>query len=96
LLKDSGSLSLARLVLLGAALGNVPFALIVIGIIAAQLGRGTPVAEIGSYWDGLSGFVVRTSMGIFAGAGSAAAFWLVTFCGTTDAERGSSRPANAP
>src|SRR5688500_12065292 len=47
LLNDRGSLTFGRLVLLGAALGNVPFALILIGIIAAQLGRGTPVAEIG-------------------------------------------------
>ena len=86
-LKNSGSLTFGRLVLLGAALGNVPFAIIVIGIIVAQLAGGIPVADTGRYWEGMSGFVVRTSMGIFAGAGSAAAFWLVTFCGTTDAAR---------
>jgi hypothetical protein len=94
-LRDRGSLTLGRLLALGALVGNLPFALIVIGIIVAQMAGGIPVADTGLYWEGVSGFVVRTSMGIFAGGGSAAAFWLVAFCGTADAAQRSSLPTNA-
>jgi len=77
------SLSLARLLILGAALGNVPFALIVLGVIALHAVRGTLSADIARYWYGLSGAAVRVAMGLITGTGSAAAFWFII--GTRDA-----------
>ena len=95
-LRDRGWLTLGRLLALGAIFGNVPFALIVLGIVVVQLASGTPVADIGLYWEGVSGFVVRTTMGVLAGAGSAVAFWLVSVCGTTADDRRSTVPVSAP
>jgi hypothetical protein len=82
-LNRKGWLTFGRLFALGAVLGNLPFVLIVMGIIFVQLVSGTPVPEIGRYWYGVSGFLVRTAMGVVRGGGSAAAFWLVAVCGTT-------------
>ena len=70
-------LSLRRLLLLGAALGNVPFATIVIGIVVTHLVSGTLSGEITHYWYGLPGAVVRTVIGLICGMGSAAVFWAV-------------------
>lgn len=95
-LNRKGWLTFSRLVALGAVLGNLPFGLIVIGVIVVQLVAGTPVPEIGRNWYGVSGFLVRASMGALAGAGSAAAFWLVGVCGTTDESGRSSLPLGAP
>jgi hypothetical protein len=95
-LNRKGWLTFGRLVALGAVLGNLPFMLIVGGIVVVQLGLGTPVAEIGRYWEGLAGFLVRTAMGVIAGAGAAVTFWLVGVCGTPNAGRSASRPVNAP
>ena len=55
-LNRKGWLTFGRLVALGAILGNLPFVVIVIGIISVQLVSGTPVPEIGRNWYGLSGF----------------------------------------
>ena len=95
-LNRKGWLTFGRLVALGAVLGNLPFALIVINIILVQLVSGTPVSEIGRNWGGVSGFLVRTTLGMVAGAGSATAFWLVAVSGTTDEPGPSSLPLNAP
>jgi hypothetical protein len=92
-LERSGSLTFGRLVALGSLLGNVPFALIVMVIIVVQMSSGTPLADIGRYWYGMSGFAVRTALGVAAGAGSAAAFWLVSVCGTPSEAGRSSLPA---
>jgi len=81
-LNRKGWLTFGRLFALGAVLGNLPFALIVMGIVFVQLVSGTPVPEIGRYWYGVSGFLVRAAMGVVVGGGSAAAFWLVAVCGT--------------
>jgi len=81
------SLSLGRLLIAGAVLGNVPFALIVLGVVAAHAGSGTLSADIGRSWYGLSGAVVRTAMGLISGLGSAAAFWFVGVRGTPASAR---------
>ena len=95
-LNRKGWMTFGRLVVLGAILGNLPFVVIVIGIISVQLVSGTPVPEIGRNWYGVSGFLVRMAMGVVAGAASAAAFWLVAVCGTTGESGRSSLPLNAP
>ena len=75
-------LSLRGCLLLGAALGNVPFAIIIIGVVVAHLVSGTLSGDIGRYWHGLSGSAVRTVMGSLCGMGSAAVFWAVAVRGT--------------
>ena len=82
-LNRTRTLSLSRLLLLGAALGNVPFALIAVGVVAAHLANGTLSPDVGWYWYGFSGAAVRTAMGLICGLGSAAAFWLVALRGST-------------
>jgi hypothetical protein len=80
-LSDRRPLSLERLLLLGAALGNVPFAVIVIMILVQSL-WGTPSAADGPYWaGGAVGAAVRILMGAVIGAGSAAVLWFVTIQG---------------
>jgi hypothetical protein len=81
-LKARGTLSLSRFLMLGAVLGSVPFAVIIIGIVAVHLGSGTLSADIGQYWEGWSGAGVRTAMGLICGIGSAAVFWVVAVRGT--------------
>jgi hypothetical protein len=75
-------LSLGRLLIAGAALGNVPFTFIILGVVAAHAGSGTLSADIGRSWGGLSGAVVRAAMGLICGTGSAAAFWFAGVRGT--------------
>lgn len=72
-LRRHGPLSLGRLMMLGALLGNVPFALIIAGIVVVNAFRGTLVVH---YWYGFEA-LVRVSLGVISGAGSAAVFWLV-------------------
>jgi hypothetical protein len=81
-LKTRRTLSLSRLLMLGAVLGNVPFAVIMIGIVAVHVASGTLSADIGQYWEGWSGAGVRTAMGLICGIGSAAVFWVVAVRGT--------------
>jgi hypothetical protein len=73
----NGRRSLGRLLILGAALGSVPFALIVLGVVTVHAMNGTLSADVGRYWHGLSGAAVRVTMGLISGMGSAAAFWFV-------------------
>src|SRR5437667_10004873 len=62
-LMNRHQLSLRRLLLLGAALGNVPFAVIIVGVLVVQLMRGEHAGDVGQYWYGLPGAVIRTAMG---------------------------------
>lgn len=71
------SLSLGRLLILGAGVGSVPFALIVLGLVTVHAMNGSLSADMGRYWHGLSGAAVRVTMGLISGMGSAAAFWFV-------------------
>jgi len=75
-------LSLGRLLIAGAALGNVPFAFIILGVVAPHTGSGTLSAAVARFCDGMSGAVVRAAMGLICGTGSAAAFWFVGVRGT--------------
>jgi hypothetical protein len=76
-------LSLSSLLVLGAALGNVPFVFIVAGIVAAHVASGTLSDDVGRYWYGFAGAMVRTTMGLICGMGSAAVFWFVGVRGKT-------------
>jgi len=77
-LSERVELSLRTLVLLGAALGNVPFAVIVMGIVFVQVIRDPLAgATVASNWYGLSGAVIRILLGLIGGAGSATVFWVV-------------------
>jgi hypothetical protein len=91
-LNRRGWLTFGKVVLFGAVAGNLPFVLIIIGIVVVQIVAGTSSADIPRYWEGVSGTAVRSMMGTVAGAGSAAAFWLVSMCGTTDNEDQSAVP----
>jgi hypothetical protein len=76
-LKSRGLFSLGRLLILGAGLGNLPFALIVVGVVAVHAVSGTLSADIGRYWSGFSGAAIRVALGLVGGTGSAAAFWFI-------------------
>ena len=76
-LKRRGPLSLGRLMALGAFLGNLPLALIIVGIVVVNAIRGTLSPDVSHYWEGFGGALVRVSLGVISGAGSAAVFWLV-------------------
>jgi hypothetical protein len=77
-----GPLSLGRLLLLGAALGNAPFAIILVGIFAVQLARGTLSWDVGHLWYGWHGAFRNMIVALVCGAGSAAVFWFVAVRGT--------------
>jgi hypothetical protein len=77
-----GPLSLRKLLLLGAALGNAPFAIIVVSIIVAHLVSGTLSGDVGRLWYGLAGTVRAIALGLLCGVGSAAVFWAVAIRGT--------------
>jgi hypothetical protein len=94
-LNERRSLTLARLLMFGAVIGNLPFALIVAGVIVARLVGGL-TGDISQNWYGLSGALANIAMGVVAGAGGAATFWLVSVCGTTADDRRSTVPVNAP
>ncbi len=83
-IRERHFLSLRRLLLLGAAVGNVPLTLIVAGILLTQVAGGKSVIEASRLWEGSSGLLVRVAMGLACGMGSAAAFWAVAFGGAAD------------
>jgi hypothetical protein len=67
-----------RIVLgLGAILGNLPFAFVVVMVVVVQLWRGNISTEIGQFWYGWSGAVRNIAMGTVTGVSSSAVFWLV-------------------
>jgi hypothetical protein len=80
-------LTLGRLLLFGAIVGNLPFAMIVAGVFA--MNAGVASREVAANWHGLFGALTNIAMGVIVGAGGAATFWLVSLCGTTD---GAGRP----
>jgi hypothetical protein len=76
-LKKAGTLSLRRLVVTGAVLGNVPLVLIVLVSTAVQFSKGTTLEEMGQMWYGVLGLVRLTVVGTIVGTISSAVFWLV-------------------
>lgn len=74
-----GWLTLGNLLLLGAVVGNLPLTVITGSVIVS--GSDTALA---ASWFSLSGILVRVAMGVLAGAGGAATFWLVGVQGATD------------
>jgi hypothetical protein len=79
-LAERGPLPLSRLLLLGAALGNAPLALIVVGATVVNLIAGTP--ERGRELHAVTGTIVRVTIGVFCGTAGAAMFWLVAVRGS--------------
>ena len=76
-LSRTGRLSIGSLVMLGAALGNVPFVVIVVGIMLAAITRGESLTDIGHYWYGPTGALVRVVLGAITGMGAALIYWVV-------------------
>jgi hypothetical protein len=70
------SLSFRALIVWGCVVGNVPFAIIVLGILATQAVNGT-LAGIGRLWDGWYGFVRSVGLGLWFGVVLTAVLWMV-------------------
>jgi hypothetical protein len=80
--RDRGiALTPGRVVVLGAVLGNLPFALIVVGIVVAHVAGDGP-GGIPRYWPGVRGAIVDLALGSIAGSAAAGAFWIVAVAGT--------------
>jgi hypothetical protein len=62
---------------LGAILGNLPFAFVVVTVVVVQLWRGNISTEIGQFWYGWSGAVRDIATGTVTGLTSSAVFWVV-------------------
>jgi hypothetical protein len=77
-----GPLSLRKLLVLGAALGNAPFAAIVAGILVTHLVKGTPSPYAARLWFGLYGAVRAIALGLVIGMVSATVFWAVAIRST--------------
>jgi hypothetical protein len=84
-----GPLPLGKVLLLGAALGNVPFVLIVVAILVTHLLRGTLTTGVAGLWYGMYGTVRAIVLGLVLGTIPAAIFWVVAIRGT-ESERASS------
>ena len=76
-LNDRRWRTLGRVLAFGAVIGNLPLALIVVVVVVAR-----PDGALTGDWYGVSGMLVRIAMSVVAGAGGAAAFWLVSVRGT--------------
>ena len=83
-------LTLGKLLLFGAVVGNLPFAIIVAGVFA--MNPGVAPREVAANWYGLFGALTNIALGVIVGTGGAATFWLVSVCGTTDGAGRSSLP----
>ncbi|HSL22725.1 MAG TPA: hypothetical protein VK886_14420 [Vicinamibacterales bacterium] len=83
-LNERRRLSFRNVLALGAALGNVPFAIVILGIVVAHPIRETLTGDVGRLWYGFSGFVQRVVLGSAVGMSSAAAFWSVAIRGNRD------------
>lgn len=79
-LAGRGPLRFRQLLALGAALGNVPLLLIIVGATLVNLAAGTLERGRGRY--DLDGTVVRLLLGVVCGTAGAATFWLVAVSGT--------------
>jgi hypothetical protein len=77
-----GPLSLQTVLLLGATLGNVPFAMIVVAILVMHLVNGTLSTDVAGLWYGVHGSVRAIALGLLIGTISAAVFWVVGIRGT--------------
>jgi hypothetical protein len=75
-------LTLGRVLLFGAAVGQLPFILIVAGIIIAQAVSGALSSDVARLWEGAFGTVRAIVLGLLIGVPSAAAFWLIGVWGT--------------
>jgi hypothetical protein len=74
-----GPLSLTRVLLAGAVLGNLPFAL---GMFLARASQPANAISTGGFY-GPDGIIRATFVGLFVGTASAAVFWLVASTGAT-------------
>jgi hypothetical protein len=74
--------SLGSLLLVGAALGNLPFALIVSVLTGKHLANGTMSSEVGSLWFGVPGAARSIALGLVCGITCALVFWTVAIRGT--------------
>jgi hypothetical protein len=93
-LNEHRVLSLKRLLVLGAVLGNVPLAIIVLVVLVVQTTKGGFSTHVGQYWYGLGGAAARLAMGTIIGVGSALVLWLVAIkSNDTWDTRGSRRAA---
>jgi len=79
---DKKRLALRSLLALGAVVGNLPFAVIVIGIAIVNVSRGEHVSDLGRYWYGTGGFLGDVLLGIVAGVGCAFVFWVAAVAGS--------------
>jgi hypothetical protein len=75
-------LSLTRLIMLGAVLGNVPFTVIVLGVAVRYGDIRAVVAEISTASYGLSGVIERIALGACYGVLAAMLFWWISIRGT--------------
>lgn len=90
-------LSLGSVLVLGALLGNAPFAILSIGFIIAQAANGTLSTDIGRHWHGAAGVARSVAIGLFVGVGSAAIFWRIALAGSASTADGrSNRSADPP
>ena len=80
-LNGRGPLSLRKILVVGAVLGNVPFAFIVGGVVLAHPLTDTLSGSVGQFWYGVPGAAGRIAIGLAAGMGSAAVFWGVALRG---------------
>ena len=74
-------LSLSRLLLLGALIANVPFALIVLVAIVAAAADGTLSLEVTRLWYGTAGACRFVVIGAVHGLVAATVFWVVAVRG---------------
>ena len=70
-------LTLRRVLLLGAAVGQLPFISIVAGIVVVHALSGTLSADVSRTWEGCFGVIRATVLGVLIGVPSAGAFWLI-------------------
>jgi type III secretory pathway component EscT len=74
--------SRANVLFLGAALGNLPFATIVVVILIVQTANHTLSPDVARLWFGLYGAMRAIALGLLIGTSSAAVFWATATAGT--------------
>jgi hypothetical protein len=75
-LKRRGPLTMRRVLVAGALVGNTPFALIVLTVTIVRLVNGEPLTAVGRHWWGIPGAIRIIAFGTFIGVASATAFWM--------------------
>jgi hypothetical protein len=86
-LSGRGPLSLRKVLLLGAALGNVPLAFIIVAVVVTHPIGETLSGDVSRFWYGYPGLLQRVAIGLACRIGSAAAFWVVAVHGTEMQQR---------